>query len=1484
MTLTGDVAVNANGDITFGNIAIAGHAFASASETGSRASAWFSGFGDEVIDDSADAEASFVISNTNGNEIANGDVTVNGDISVVADADVVFGTWTITGSATASAESSAFAEAGFTGVEDEVIEDEGFADADIRISNTAGDVTLNGNVLASADATLTFGDITITGGAFAFANDHATAYASFIGFSSSLADSGASASASVDIRNTDGNVTVNGDVTVAANAAQTVGNIAISGTASAQAPRDGHAFANFDGFDNDVFDEEASARASFFIGGFGFDGGTGGDVSITGDITVDAGALIAVGNLGITGAAIASASGSWGSAEASFVGINGDVADDEASATAEFDIRNTVGDVTIDGGVTVTADADETAGDITLAGSASAIALNSGRADAWFSGIEGSVFEDEASAFASFLIAGTGGNVLVTGGIAVDADATIMVGDLSVTGTAFASASGPGASASANFTGFEDAIAGDEAFASASFDIGSTEGDVTINGLISVTADADNSAGDITVAGGKTVEGVFVPGGATAIAGDGAFASAEFRGFDSDVADSAEAWASIDIFNTGGNVTLNGGVTASVDANVAVGNATIAGSAIAVVLNSGSGYGGHANADFTGVEEDLTDGAFATADVDIINTTGNLTVANGITVNADGTISIGDVSVNGLAKAFVGGSGSSYFTNAGDAHASFTGFGDELAEDEAELFASLDIASVGGNLVIDGGINVTTDTSITIGTIDITGSALAFVSGAGMGSSSQSFGGVADANFTGIDGEVVDDEPEGEGFAEITGVSGDTTINGGITVAGTGVITVGDITITGLASAATTMGSDGYGGHGFADASFTGIDDVVIEDEGFAGAELYIDVAGDLTVNGGIDVDGFAAATVGNVSITGTANAASSMMALDGIYNGYGGGVSATFTGIDDDIMESGAEAFATTDIFADGNIVLTGGVSTDAEANVAVAGVTVTGAANVSGTMLSSPYGSAHAMFTGVDGQIAASATADAFTDIFASGSGGIIITGGAATNADATVGVGDVTVTGTTGEPSGVSEYASFIGIGGDLAGSAFADAFTDIEADNGGEGFADITIIGGAMTAANATIDVGAISETLNGTAVSYIFDGGDTVTGGAFAEGFMEILAAQHEGGSGDIFIAGDTTVDATATVTGANGASAGYGPAFAIALGVVDARNDVTLVPTAGNFFVGNDIRASAVADTAGSEAVAFAAMIVEAGERQLVAAEPDGYGGQVLAQYFLDGDLSEVVTDDGNLFIKGDVLSFASANAETAGDGDGFFGEGFGGEAAAALLSLAAHGDPANGAGNFTNEFFTHEPQAIARLGGGASAFTDATQSDLDDTESNDVDGTPFTFVETDPSGLIPPVTEGEIHLPSDSFGFFGFFDVFGLFEGEFESAVAAATFVHWHGEANIFQMPMGGEGPDPYLLIKETPDIPPGTPPAPVPGGLALLPGQTVCSLGEDGTTIKSDGQFLFAEFFFEQSGLEFGKNGCEEVVSYPATADQLP
>lgn len=82
-----------------------------------------------------------------------------------------------------------------------------------------------------------------------------------------------------------------------------------------------------------------------------------------------------------------------------------------------------------------------------------------------------------------------------------------------------------------------------------------------------------------------------------------------------------------------------------------------------------------------------------------------------------------------------------------------------------------------------------------------------------------------------------------------------------------------------------------------------------------------------------------------------------------------------------------------------------------------------------------------------------------------------------------------------------------------------------------------------------------------------------------------------------------------------------------------------------------------------------------------------------------------------------------------------------------------------------------------------------------------------------------------------------------------------------------------------GGGFDDPWLLVRGKPGVEDGGTQAA--GALGLAPGQTTCSLGENGVAISSDGQVLFARFFSEQTALEFGKDGCGEVVNYPNTEE---
>jgi len=187
--------------------------------------------------------------------------------------------------------------------------------------------------------------------------------------------------------------------------------------------------------------------------------------------------------------------------------------------------------------------------------------------------------------------------------------------------------------------------------------------------------------------------------------------------------------------------------------------------------------------------------------------------------------------------------------------------------------------------------------------------------------------------------------------------------------------------------------------------------------------------------------------------------------------------------------------------------------------------------------------------------------------------------------------------------------------------------------------------------------------------------------------------------------------------------------------------------------------------------------------------------------------------------------------------------------------------------------------------------GNGDTAFTDATQGDINLAIALD-DQPPTTFEHFSDGG--PEVrtfpATGEVQLPSAPFsGLQDSLDDFG------EVGIGARTIVQFHDQVLIFEMPMDGPltGIDPWILLHSGPDneptprilpqnaagLGPGdfTTPVERDAGLGIAPGSAVCSFGEGGVTINSDGQLLFAEFMFQDSTLEFGENGCDEVVNFP-------
>ncbi|NQU71505.1 MAG: hypothetical protein HQ514_13210, partial [Rhodospirillales bacterium] len=432
-----------------------------------------------------------------------------------------------------------------------------------------------------------------------------------------------------------------------------------------------------------------------------------------------------------------------------------------------------------------------------------------------------------------------------------------------------------------------------------------------------------------------------------------------------------------------------------------------------------------------------------------------------------------------------------------------------------------------------------------------------------------------------------------------------------------------------------------------------------------------------------------------------------------------------------------------------------------------------------------------------------------------------------------------------------------ADFAAFNDELIGYGVGSSATlRVDAKSGGEDSGDITVTGGVEVAGTATAQIGGLTQ------------GGDEnahLASGIFSEGYLELLAGQNEGGTGNIDITGDVTIDATTNVNIGDGVD-NSGDAVAFAFGEIDAANHVTID--------GTEIGVEATSTTNGEFALALSSFVVQAGERVLGVGEP--------ANLYEIGDLHEITTSEGDVRLRGDVYSRATATATGEDNLDGS------NEIAFAGLELTAHGESSEG-GSVINEYLTvgQQPQAVATTGSGGIAFTNATQTEVDAARLNDQDGSPTTSIELSPGGD-QSLISGEVLLPSDITVILGFPIDF------VETEVAAATIVHFHETALIIgpETTPVLEGFDPYILIHSGPvaDTAPlryrevtqaGLGDTTAPGerttSLGLTAGSTVCALGEDGLAIKSDGQLLFAEFMFQETGLEFGENGCNEVVSFP-------
>gem|GEM_PF-5099856 len=1350
-------------------------------------------------------------------------MTLDG-VAATADTDITVGAITIRGGRTISSEGGSsfvpggaiawadgyqnWASADFSGIADDVL-DSGYARADVSIDGTQGDVAVNGDVTVRGSADIAIGTVTFDASARAEASGssaRARAYAT--GVENSVFDGSASGSASFHVNNTTGSDGSGGDVTITGNVdvtgvgVATVEGLVADARVSAQTTASGSATADATFVGNHVFGDEArgDGRVSFQ--------NDQGNVTVGGDITVTGTGRFEAKSIAITADVVAEGVGP-ADPTASFTAFSYEFFDSSATGEASLSLYNIDGNATL-GGVTLVANGTLAIGDVTVNGTAAASAEDT-YANANLIVFDDNVFDDSASGYADFDAYNIGGDLTVNGPIDVGATGAMTIGDVTLDLVAVANADA-GGTAYANATAFGSELTSTEGAADARVDISSIGGDVALNGGIAVAADM-----------AMTVGNVDFDGTASANASNNGYADAYVAAFDDTVFDDFEIdenTASVNISNVSGNTDISGGVAITATTTASFGDIAIRG-----VANATGSNGGQASADVTGFYDEVysfdDEDASVDARLSVYGSSGggDVTINGDIAVAGTITLGIGDITISGSANARDTDTG-------GNARASVTAFGDEIYEsaDEVSGDASVSIRNVNGDVTVNGDIAVRGTVNVEMGDIAIDGVARA----------TGSYSGVAYADFTAFDDDLASDfsDLSASGYFDVSNIGGDVTLNGDIAIDGALNYTVGDIAVQGSAFG-LTLDSNTHGTRGV--ASFTAFyGDIVNPDYASAYASMDIwGVDGDVTVNGRTDVSADGNLGVGNISIDGVASASASDE----------GFAQATVRGFDGDIIGSGVDVYANLDVSGvNGAVAFNGGVAVDGNATVAVGNVDLAGKAMTDGT-----GDTAWASFNALDGGIV-DGSADASASFEVTAGTDFTNTGGISVNANGTVRVGNITVNGsasTGGEISG-SEFATFNAYLGDIADSASADANLDIWASH------NVGIAGDVASRANADIIVGDISITVGGNAA------GDPIVpnayGEASADAYLGIFAGMGEGSSasGSVDIAGNVNIDAFATVSGL-ATRTGYGSAYADATGEIRAANNVTIGPKPKDFFVGNEVAARAIADTDGSYASANADLQIEAGratEGSSYASAfsdegSDGYGGYG----------GEIMLSDGNLSIKADILSFASANAagavmdEGSGSGDQQFYEGYGGVYANANLGLYAHGEPPE-FGNLTNEYYTHEPQAIARVNGGMEAFVNATQADLDATVAADEDGSPFTY-----------------------------------WDSNWTDYTWAEITVHWHGEGKIFQMPMpegGGEGVDPYILIKEKP-IPPNTGNAiTTAGALALLPGGTSCNFGTGGFTIDPDGSVLFGQFVIDIDPGDLDLAACDDNVRYPIFTDQ--
>ena len=1057
--------------------------------------------------------------------IASDDVTITGNITVTGTADN-----TVIGSSGGSA----------IGIGELVIAagTDGTFEGDLLFGE--GSLTVNGDVTVTGNATMTgSGGMALgLGDAEFMAGGDITINSSIGGgitvLSSAVADGGATLALAgldaeaFDLGSTHTMLTISagldsaeifaigGDVTV-------TGEIIVS--ASARLDIAGASATSGSTFSSRLGEDAVAMAIAKIEANSGFS--ASGDVAMTGGITVDADASLTVGDLRVSG----SVSESNGSA--SFIGF----AKGAAGAAEAFAILEIAGDgdIVLSGNLEADADAIATVGNIVVTGTAHADGSEGAGANATFVGFAGlisgagtaeSPFEvagaviEGAEAVANIDIQSDNGDVSLTGDSLVTADATVTFGDITVSGAA--TASGDSLSdPSATFIGFAGNVVEG---ADAGFNV-SAAGEVTVMGGVNVAAVGDVSFGDITISGAASADAFNTD----------VVATAEFIAFGvmedetgssiggGSLTSGGAAVADVSITAGGtGNATVTGSVTVTADFGISLGDIAITGDAVAI-----AGPTGFADALVQGFHSDaiasFDEASSVNALVNLaIEAPNNVAVGGDIVLDAVTDFSVGNVAVTGASRVIESGGNAvvagavAFSSGSGSAFATFEGFDNDLFGQSAEAVIETVNIEGGGNVTLDGAFIAMAVANATAGDIAISGGAFAFHSG-----NVSSFNSV-NAVFEGIgsnvfDGGAVAQAGTSIGDMNIRALGGGVTINDDVIVSADANFTVGDITITGRALAASsgTVASTSA----FVSATFRGIDNAVAGGDTLATADLDIRAVGagnNVNLTGNISVTADATQTAGDLAIAGTASAF-----LSGQVNGSSTNANTGFAFVNAQVEGVGEvlgdDASARADLLIDsfGDITVVGNVTVAADADATVGDVVVTGNAlaltDLSGSG-SSNRGSAIADFEGIGNDVI-NRGAFARGKLKMSASGSVAINVGAPLNnvtvtGDALVTVGDVTfggianatVTGSSGggspSLSGAVARADVEGVDDDVIGGD-ANGSADLIIQSVGD---DVRIDSDLVVAATARESVGAI--TVNGAAFGSA--SGDNLGSRAFAD--------------------------------------------------------------------------------------------------------------------------------------------------------------------------------------------------------------------------------------------------------------------------------------------------------------------------------------------------------------------------------------------